>query len=59
MPCYDVRDDWDKELDSKGAGLLCELIKAGKVNPGDSKALALWWQHHQDKDAFYLMKSQR
>jgi hypothetical protein len=57
MPCYDPRDGWDRDLNHMGAGLLCELIKAGKVDPNDSPKLAEWWKDHQNRDDYYMRKS--
>lgn len=57
MPCYDPRDRYDSDLDHIGAGLLCELIKAGKVDPESSPQLSAWWKDHQDRDAYYARRA--
>jgi hypothetical protein len=53
MPCYDPRDRWDRELAWIGQGLLCELIRAGKVDPADSPQLARWWHDHEHEDEYH------
>lgn len=53
MPCFDTEAAEKRDRDDVGAGLLCELIRAGKVDPNIWPELAAWWGYHQQVDAAY------
>lgn len=56
MPCYDIRDEFDKEHMAQGGALLCKLIEEGDVHPTTEvlmRELSQWYLEHYNRDAMH------